>query len=64
MTDSPVITSEKDAVLWVTLNRPERRNPLSSDMIAALSNAITSGGEDANTRVIVIRLPAPLLARA
>ncbi len=59
MTDSPVITVEKDAVLWVTLNRPERRNPLSSDMIAALSDAITSGGEDANTRVIVIRAAGP-----
>ena len=59
MTDSPVITSEKDAVLWITLNRPERRNPLSSDMIAALSDAITSGGEDADTRVIVIRGAGP-----
>ena len=55
MIDSLVTTSEKDAVLFVTLNRPERRNPLSSDMIAALSAAIESGNEDASTRVIVIR---------
>ena len=55
MIDSLVTTSEKDAVLFVTLNRPERRNPLSSDMIAALSKAIESGNEDPNTRVIVIK---------
>ena len=55
MIDSLVTTSEKDAVLFVTLNRPERRNPLSSDMIAALYAAIESGNEDASTRVIVIR---------
>ena len=59
MTDSLVTTSEKDAVLFVTLNRPERRNPLSSDMIAALSEAIESGNEDPNTRVIVIKATGP-----
>ena len=59
MTDSLVITSEKDAVLCITLNRPERRNPLSSDMIAALSKAIESGNEDPNTRVIVIKATGP-----
>ena len=59
MTDSIVITSEQDAVLFVTLNRPERRNPLSSDMMAALSTAIESGNEDPNTKVIVIKAAGP-----
>jgi len=59
MTDSLVITSEKDAVLFVTLNRPERRNPLSSDMIAALSEAIASGNASPDTRVIVIKASGP-----
>ena len=59
MIDSLVTTSEKDAVLFVTLNRPERRNPLSSDMIAALCAAIESGNEDPSTRVIVIRAVGP-----
>ena len=59
MTDSPVITNQKNAVLWVTLNRPERRNPLSSDMIAALSEAFASGNADSDTRVIVIRAAGP-----
>lgn len=59
MTDSLVIRSEKDAVLFVTLNRPERRNPLSSDMIAALSEAIASGNASPDTRVIVIKAAGP-----
>ena len=59
MIDSLVTTSEKDAVLFVTLNRPERRNPLSSDMIAALSAAIEAGNEDPETRVIVIKAAGP-----
>ena len=52
-------TSEKDAVRFVTLNRPERRNPLSSDMIAALSEAIESGNEAPKIRVIVIKATGP-----
>ena len=59
MTDSLVITSEKDAVLFVTLNQPERRNPLSRDMIAALSEAIASGNASPDTRVIVIKATGP-----
>ena len=59
MIDSLVTTSEKDAVLFVTLNRPERRNPLSSDMIAALSATIEAGNEDPETKVIVIKAAGP-----
>ena len=62
MIDSLVTTSEKDAVLFVTLNRPERRNPLSSDMIAALSKAIESGNEDPGTRVIAIKAAGPVFS--
>ena len=54
-----VDTEQADAVLWLTLNRPERRNPLSSDMIAALSAAIASGNADHDTRVIVIKAAGP-----
>ena len=59
MTDLQVITSQEDAVLWITLNQPARRNPLSSDMIAALSEAIASGNASSDTRVIVIRAAGP-----
>ena len=59
MNDALVLASAEDGILWLTLNQPARRNPLSSDMIAALSSAIESGNEDANTRVIVIKAAGP-----
>ncbi|MAB26450.1 MAG: enoyl-CoA hydratase, partial [Alteromonadaceae bacterium] len=59
MNDALVLAHAEGGILWLTLNQPARRNPLSSDMIAALSHAITSGDEDANTRVIVIKAAGP-----
>ena len=56
----PFVTHQRDnAILWLTLNRPDRRNPLSSDMIAALSSAIEMGSEDPAIRVMVIRSNGP-----
>ena len=49
MNDAFVLASADDGILWLTLNQPARRNPLSSDMIAALSSAIESGNDDAKT---------------
>lgn len=59
MKDALVLAQAEDAILWLTLNRPERRNPLSSDMIAALSEAIASGNADSSIRVIVIKAAGP-----
>jgi enoyl-CoA hydratase/carnithine racemase len=59
MNDALVLAHAEGGILWLTLNQPARRNPLSSDMIAALSAAIESGNEDANTRVIVIKAAGP-----
>ncbi|WP_259364979.1 enoyl-CoA hydratase/isomerase family protein [Colwellia sp. BRX8-2] len=41
-------------VLWLTLNRPEARNPLSSAMISALKSSITLANNDREVKVIVI----------
>jgi enoyl-CoA hydratase/carnithine racemase len=52
---APHVLQEMDGhVLWLTLNRPELRNPLSSDMIAALHKAITVANDDSTVRTIVI----------
>ena len=59
MNDALVLANAEDGILWLTLNQPARRNPLSSDMIAALSAAIASGSEDPNTRVIVVKAAGP-----
>jgi len=59
MNDALVLANAEDGILWLTLNQPARRNPLSSDMIAALSDAIASGNADPSTRVIVIKAAGP-----
>ena len=59
MNDALVLAQAENGILWLTLNQPARRNPLSSDMISALSVAIESGNEDAKTRVIVIKAAGP-----
>lgn len=64
MTSTPptqpfVITEQVDGVLWLTLNRPQRRNPLSTEMIAALSETIANGNQDAGVKVMVITGSGP-----
>lgn len=52
----PVLARRDPAVLTVTLNRPERRNPLSLETITALHTAIS--GSDAAVIVIAATGPA------
>jgi enoyl-CoA hydratase/carnithine racemase len=57
-----VLAETHGQVLWLTLNRPEQRNPLSSQMIAALHAAIDSANEDPSVRVIVIAGSGPVFS--
>jgi enoyl-CoA hydratase/carnithine racemase len=47
-------------VLWLTLNRPQQRNPLSSGMIAALHATINRANDDPGVRVIVLGAGGPV----
>lgn len=49
-------------VLWLTLNRPRQRNPLSSHMIAALKSAIDAANDNPQVRVIVITGSGPVFS--
>lgn len=61
--DSPYLLQEMSGhVLWLTLNRPEQRNPLSSGMIAALSKAIEAANADSQVRVIVLAANGPVFS--
>lgn len=53
--DEPVVTRRDGPVLTVTLNRPERRNPLSLETITALRDAF----DDADATVIVVASTGP-----
>jgi enoyl-CoA hydratase/carnithine racemase len=53
--DAPfVLRSDSDAVATLTLNRGERMNPLSSDMVAALQAELDKIATDASVRVVVL----------
>ena len=52
----PVVVTREGAILTVTLNQPERRNPLSLETITALHAAIS--GSDAAVIVIAATGPA------
>jgi enoyl-CoA hydratase/carnithine racemase len=49
-------------VMWLTLNRPTRRNPLSSGMIGALAEALGAAGKDPQVRVIVLASTGPVFS--
>lgn len=60
---SPYVLKELSGqVLWLTLNRPQQRNPLSSGMIAALKGAIEVANDDPQVRAIVLTGSGPVFS--
>lgn len=57
-----VLAELEGHVLWLTLNRPGQRNPLSSGMIAALAGAVAAANENPLVRVIVIASTGPVFS--
>ena len=57
-----VLQDLRGHVLWLTLNRPQQRNPLSSHMIAALHQALDSASTNPQVRVIVITGNGPVFS--
>src|SRR5207249_8690726 len=49
-----VINRREGDIVQLTLNRPERFNPLSSEMIAALQGELDAVARDASARVVVL----------
>lgn len=59
---SLLVTHLEEGVFRLTLNRPEKRNALSLEMIAAISNKLDEAHESANARVIVIAANGPVFS--
>ncbi len=57
-----VLSTDSGHVRWLTLNRPEQRNPLSLGMIRALSEALTGAFDDPAVRVIVLAGEGPVFS--
>jgi enoyl-CoA hydratase len=52
---SDIRVEASDSVLRVTINRPDKRNALSADVLRALAEAFASNSEDAGLRVAILR---------
>jgi enoyl-CoA hydratase/carnithine racemase len=53
--DPPYVLRRRDGpAVWLTLNRPERFNPLSSNMIAALQAELDAVADDPSVRAVVL----------
>src|SRR5919206_531674 len=54
-----VCRERREGVLRLVLDRPERRNPLSEGMMAALQEALAEAAGDRDARVVVIAANGP-----
>ena len=57
-----IIEDSINNVRWITLNRPKQRNPLSSDMITTLTDALNRAGDDPAVRAVVICGSGPIFS--
>lgn len=55
MTDTPLLIETDGSVLTATLNRPEAKNALTGEMIAALNTLIAGLNRDSAVRILVLR---------
>ena len=64
MTNPPplLLTAQTGGVLRLILNRPQARNALSSDLVAALAAALEGAAADNATRVLVIAAEGPVFS--
>jgi methylglutaconyl-CoA hydratase len=49
-----VILDRRGAALWITINRPEKRNAMNGDVIAGIAEGYRAAHDDAGVRVIVL----------
>jgi len=49
-----VITHSENRVLWIKMNRPEKRNALNSELVSALIKEIQQGYDDPEIKVLIL----------
>src|SRR2546430_17088981 len=62
MTSSLVVTRREDAVLYVGLNRPEKRNAIHRDLLIALVDAVATAERDRDVRAVVVYGEGPVFS--
>lgn len=58
----PVLVERRDAAAIVTLNRPEQRNPLSVEMMLAVTGALEGVAGEPDVRAVVLRGAGPIFS--
>lgn len=53
--DALLVERREDHSLWITINRPQKHNPLSRAVLEALRNALEACNNDAGLKCVVIR---------
>ncbi|MCI0824969.1 MAG: enoyl-CoA hydratase/isomerase family protein [Chloroflexi bacterium] len=62
MAEQPLLYHQVDGIAILTLNNPERRNALSSPLLAALRERLDEIREDSTVRVVVLRSTGPVFS--
>jgi enoyl-CoA hydratase/carnithine racemase len=57
-----VVTRREDAVLYVGLNRPEKRNALHRDLLLALTDAVSAAERDHEVRAVIVYGEGPVFS--
>jgi len=59
MIDQLILHKQDDGILYLTLNNADRRNSLSSHLLAALKDSLDDIQDDSTVRVVVVRSEGP-----
>ena len=54
MDDAVVLYDVRDEVAFITINRPDRRNAISPEVVTGISSALTTADGDEDVRVVVL----------
>src|SRR5262245_607206 len=58
--ESPLLAEAREGVVRLTLNRPEKRNALSQELLTRLEEAIATVGSDPSARLVVLAAAGPV----
>ena len=54
-TDEDIMVERRDQEVWITLNRPEKLNAITTTMARELRDVFAGLADDASARVVVLR---------
>ncbi len=62
MSESLITRETKDSILFVTINRPEKRNALTPEMVHELADAVQSADNDPTVRAVIVSGAGPMFS--